>query len=187
MVATSSPLATQAALWAVGEGGTAMDAALAADAVLGVVQPLMTGVGGDLFCLVDDGREVAAFNGSGPAPATLTLDVCLAARAAAEPPPGELAELARAIGRGTGLPDTSPLAVTVAGVVDGWAQLAGRYGRLGLARVLEPARRLAADGFPIGRVTARAWRGVAGRLRPGAPFPAVVRAGERFTNPALAD
>ena len=56
MVATSNPLAVEAALWALGEGGTAMDAALASDAVLGVVQPMSTGVGGDLFSLVDDGR-----------------------------------------------------------------------------------------------------------------------------------
>ena len=76
MVATSNPLAVQAGLWALAEGGTAMDAALASDAVLGVVQPMSTGVGGDLFCLVDDGREVVGFNGSGAAPRALTLDAC---------------------------------------------------------------------------------------------------------------
>src|SRR5438105_6766571 len=76
MVATSNPLAVEAALWALGEGGTAMDAALASDAVLGVVQPMSTGVGGDLFCLVDDGREVVGYNGSGAAPAALTLEAC---------------------------------------------------------------------------------------------------------------
>src|SRR5437879_9319021 len=74
MVATSSPLAVEAGLWALGEGGTAMDAALTSDAVLGVVQPMSTGVGGDLFCLVDDGREVVGFNGSGAAPEALTLE-----------------------------------------------------------------------------------------------------------------
>src|SRR5881296_495633 len=76
MAATSSPLAVQAAQWALGEGGTAVDAAIATDAVLGVVQPMSTGVGGDLFCLVDDGVEVAGFNGSGAAPAALTLEAC---------------------------------------------------------------------------------------------------------------
>src|SRR5438445_8364230 len=105
MVATSSPLAAQAALWALAEGGTAMDAALASDAVLGLVQPMSTGVGGDLFCLVDDGREVASFNGSGAAPAALTLDACRADGAWG---------------------DRSPLTVTVPGVVDGWSQLEAR-------------------------------------------------------------
>src|SRR5438309_9315466 len=111
MVATSNPLAVEAALWALEEGGTAMDAALATDAVLGVVQPMSTGVGGDLFCLVDDGRDVAGFNGSGPAAAALTLDVCR---------------------REGAWHDRSPLTVTVPGAVDGWAQLSERYGRLGL-------------------------------------------------------
>src|SRR5207247_2029032 len=61
MVATSSPLAAQAALWALGEGGTAVDAAIASDAVLGLAQPMSTGVGGDAFCLVDDGRVRAGW------------------------------------------------------------------------------------------------------------------------------
>src|SRR5438309_8360730 len=118
MVATSNPLAVESALWALDEGGTAMDAAIASDAVLGLVQPMSTGVGGDLFCLVDDGREVAGFNGSGAAPAALTLDACL----------------------GDGAwHDRSPLTVTVPGSVDGWAQLSERYGRLGLDRILRPA------------------------------------------------
>ncbi|MBV8235588.1 MAG: gamma-glutamyltransferase, partial [Acidimicrobiia bacterium] len=111
MVATSNPLAVHAALWALAEGGTAMDAALASDAVLGVVQPMSTGVGGDLFCLVDDGREVAGFNGSGAAPRALTLDACR---------------------RDGAWSDCSSLCVTVPGAVDGWSQLGERYGRLGL-------------------------------------------------------
>src|SRR5438552_19192991 len=90
MVATSSPLAAQAALWALAEGGTAVDAAIASDGVLGLVQPMSTGVGGDAFCLVDDGREVARFNGSGAAPAALTADACRADGAwhATSPPTG---------------------------------------------------------------------------------------------------
>src|SRR3989442_5641632 len=87
MVATSNPLAVEAALWALEEGGTAMDAALASDAVLGLVQPMSTGVGGDLFCLVDNEREVAAFNGSGAAPARLPLEACPAPRALGDPSP----------------------------------------------------------------------------------------------------
>src|SRR5207245_2378837 len=134
MVATSSPLAAQAALWALGEGGTAVDAAIASDAVLGLVQPMSTGVGGDAFCLVDDGREVAGFNGSGAAPAALTADTCRAEGA---------------------WHDTSPLTVTVPGGVDAWHQLSERYGRLGIARVPAPARRSAKDwSFSTGRVRA---------------------------------
>ena len=186
MAATSNPLAAVAALGVLADGGTAMDAALASDAVLGVVQPMSTGVGGDLFCLVDDGREITGFNGSGAAPAALTLDVCAAARDAAAP--ADPAASAPGVANWSdGLPDTSALAVTVPGGVDGWSQLAGRFGRLGLGAVLGPARAVAADGFPVGRVTARAWRGASPRLRPGSPFPAVMRAGQRFANPALAD
>src|SRR5437764_10973850 len=137
MVATSNPLAVEAALWALEQGGTAMDAALASDAVLGVVQPMSTGVGGDLFCLVDDGSEVTGFNGSGAAPAALTLEAC------------------RSDGAWS---DRSPLTVTVPGAVDGWAQLSERYGRLALARVLEPARALATRGFPLGTAASATWR-----------------------------
>jgi gamma-glutamyltranspeptidase/glutathione hydrolase len=162
MVATSNPLAAEAARWALAEGGTAMDAAIASDAVLGVVQPQSTGVGGDLFCIVDDGREVVGFNGSGAAPAALTLDAC------------------------RGWSDTSPLTVTVPGTVDGWFQLSARFGRLGVARALEPARRLAADGFAVTPVSARDWTAHTSRLRVGSPFAAEVLPGQRVVNPALA-
>ena len=179
MISTSTPLAVQAGLWALAEGGTAVDAAIATDAVLGVTQPFWTGIGGDAFCLVDDGREVVAFNGSGAAPAGLTLDACQAARAA-DPIPEELVDFV------SGLPDEHPLTVTVPGGVDAWAQLMDRFGRLGLSKALQPARDLAERGFPIGRLAAWSWRGASPRLRPGSPFPAVVRAGDRFANPALA-
>jgi gamma-glutamyltranspeptidase len=82
MVSTSSPLAVEAALWALDQGGSAVDAAIASDAVLGVVQPFWTGIGGDLFCLVAEGTEVVGFNGSGPAPRGLDLGACQAAAAA---------------------------------------------------------------------------------------------------------
>jgi gamma-glutamyltranspeptidase/glutathione hydrolase len=159
MVATSSPLAVEAALWALAEGGTAMDAALASDAVLGVVQPMSTGVGGDIFCLVDDGREIAGFNGSGAAPAAMSTERWN---------------------------DQSPFTVTVPGVVDGWAQLSARYGRLGLTRVLEPAVRLARDGFPLGAVGSRTWRAESKRWSGSPPLPKDPPAGTRITNPYLA-
>lgn len=180
MVSTSSPLAVQAGLWAISEGGTAVDAAIAADAVLGVVQPLWTGVGGDLFCLVATDGDVIGFNGSGAAPAGLDLDAC---RGAAVTETGYPAWLTADFP--PTLPDTSALAVTVPGAVDGWSQLAGRFGRLPLSRLLEPARALADGGFPVGRLAAREWRRGAAKLRPGGPLPAVVRAGQRVANPAL--
>jgi gamma-glutamyltranspeptidase/glutathione hydrolase len=165
MVATSNPLAVEAALWALGEGGTAMDAALASDAVLGVVQPMSTGVGGDLFCLVDDGQEVVGFNGSGAAPAALTLEAC----------------------RQAGLwGDRSALTVTVPGVVDGWSQLAARYGRLGLDRITAPARQLAANGFPLGAAASATWRAEDKRMRPESSLPRQPTAGQRVTNTELA-
>jgi gamma-glutamyltranspeptidase/glutathione hydrolase len=185
MVSTSTPLAVQAGLWVLELNGTAVDAAIAADAVLGVTQPFWTGIGGDAFCLVDDGTEVVGFNGSGPAPAGLTLPACQAARAASPVPRDR--SLPAPFDEADCLPDHSPLAVTVPGVVDAWAHLSERFGRLGLARLLEPARALASSGFPVGRLAARAWRYAGGRLRGGAPWPAVVRAGQRVTNPELAE
>jgi gamma-glutamyltranspeptidase/glutathione hydrolase len=181
MVSTSSPFAVDAALWVLGEGGTAMDAAIASDAVLGVVQPFWTGIGGDLFCVVADGEEVVTFNGSGAAPAELTLAACQAASGAAADVPAWMADDFPAT-----LPDTSALAVTVPGVVDGWAQLSERFGRLPLGTVLQPARRLAEDGFPVGRVAAWHWVRAAPKLRAGAPFPREVVEGQRVANPALA-
>jgi gamma-glutamyltranspeptidase/glutathione hydrolase len=159
MVSTSTPLAVQAGLWAINEGGTAVDAAIAADAVLGVAQPLWTGIGGDLFCLVADGDEVVAFNGSGAAPAGLDLVVCSTAPAAQQHPEWMSDDFPAT------LPDKSALAVTVPGVVDGWAKLNERFGRLPLSRLLEPARELASGGFPVGRLAARS------EAAPGQPAP----------------
>ncbi|HLN17394.1 MAG TPA: gamma-glutamyltransferase [Acidimicrobiales bacterium] len=189
MVSTSSPLAVAAGLWALDEGGSAVDAAVAADAVLGVTQPLWTGIGGDAFALVADGGEVVAFNGSGPAPAGLTLDRCLEERVTYETGGGHGYDFLGQIFSDfpPTLPDTSALSVTVPGVVDTWVQLVERFGRLPLATTLRPAIELARSGFPVGRTTARAWRADAKRLRPGAPFPPDVRSGDRCTNEALAD
>jgi gamma-glutamyltranspeptidase/glutathione hydrolase len=167
MVATSSRLAVEAALWALGEGGSAIDAAIASDAVLGVVQPQSTGIGGDAFVLVTaPGEPVVGFNGSGAAPAALTLDRCLAPDAWHE---------------------RSPLVVTVPGVVDAWEQLAERYGRLDLSVTLRPAIDLAERGFPIGRISARDWSSMAEHLRPGHGLPEHPVPGQRITNEALAE
>jgi gamma-glutamyltranspeptidase/glutathione hydrolase len=167
MVATSNRLAVEAALWALAEGGSALDAAVAADAVLGVVQPHSTGIGGDAFALVaEPGQPVVGFNGSGRSPAALTLDRCLAPDAWYE---------------------RSPLVVTVPGVVDGCEQLVARYGRLDLATTLRPAVHLAEHGFPIGRIAAMEWSSASEHLRPGHGLPERPVAGQRITNAALAE
>jgi gamma-glutamyltranspeptidase/glutathione hydrolase len=167
MVATSNRLAVEAALWALGEGGSAVDAAVAADAVLGVVQPHSSGIGGDAFALVaEPGEPVVGFNGSGSAPAALTLERCLE--------PGSWHE-------------HSPLVVTVPGVVDAWEQLLGRHGRLDLATVLRPAIDLAEHGFPIGPIAAMEWSSATGHLRAGHGLPEQPVPGQRITNVALAE
>ncbi|MGH3011782.1 MAG: gamma-glutamyltransferase, partial [Gaiellaceae bacterium] len=145
MVATSQPLATRAGLRALERGGNAVDAALAAAAVLCVTEPMSTGVGGDAFALVWDGEKLNGLDAAGPAPANAD-------------PVEPVAE------RG-------PRSVTVPGTVAGWGALADRFARLGLDALLEDAVAAAEDGFPVGPITAGAWRGgppeLGARRRPG--------------------
>jgi gamma-glutamyltranspeptidase/glutathione hydrolase len=167
MVATSNRLAVEAALWALGEGGGAVDAAVAADAVLGVVQPHSSGIGGDAFALVaEPGTPIVGFNGSGAAPAALSLERCL------EPDAWH---------------ERSPLVVTVPGVVDAWEQLLERYGRLDLAALLQPAIHLAEHGFPVGKTAAMEWSSMTEHLQPGHGLPEQPVPGQRITNVALAE
>jgi gamma-glutamyltranspeptidase/glutathione hydrolase len=122
MAATSQPLATQVALDVLKQGGTAVDAAIAANAVLGLVEPHMNGMGGDLFAIVWDSgtRSLHGLNASGRSPESL-----------------EAAELKR---RGLErIPSQGPLALSVPGAVDGWFELHGRVGRLPMADLLAPA------------------------------------------------
>lgn len=141
MVATSQPLATQAGLEVLRRGGTAVDAAIAANAVLGVVEPTGCGIGGDLFAFVWDGKEkrLHGLNASGRSPRGLSLE--------------KLRELA-----GDSIPSHGPLPVTVPGCVDGWFELHGRFGKLPMAEVLAPAIAYAREGFPASELVARAWR-----------------------------
>jgi gamma-glutamyltranspeptidase/glutathione hydrolase len=176
MAATSHPAATLTALDVLRAGGNAVDAAVAAAAVLAVVEPHMTGIGGDCFVLLapGGGGQVVALNGSGRAPAAAS------------------AERLRAAGV-TELAPGSPHCVTVPGAIDAWARLLAAHGSKDLDELLRPAIRYAEDGFVVTPRVADDWallvptlqRSAAGRryYLPGERPPA---AGERVRLPALA-
>jgi gamma-glutamyltranspeptidase / glutathione hydrolase len=177
MAATSQPLVTQIALDILKKGGSAVDAAIAADAAIGLMEPVGSGIGGDIFAIVWDAEkgELAGLNGSGRAPALMTL------------------EYFREHGIDK-IPPFGPLPVSVPGCVDGWFELHGRYGRLPMTEVLAPAIRYAREGFPVSEVIAyymarnaavlEKYPGFAATYMPGGRTPAK---GEIFRNPRLAD
>jgi gamma-glutamyltranspeptidase/glutathione hydrolase len=148
LVAASQPLAAQAGLRVLQEGGNAADAAVAVAAMLNVVEPMSTGVGGDCFALYWDARtkRVTALNASGRAPRAASLE-----------------EL-RARGL-TAMPLQGPLPVTVPGTVDGWAALLQVHGTMPLARVLAPAIAAAEEGYPVSELIAWGWQRSAERLK----------------------
>jgi gamma-glutamyltranspeptidase/glutathione hydrolase len=140
MAATSHPLASITAINILQAGGNAMDAAIAACAVLCVVEPHSTGIGGDCFCLYSPkGRGVIAFNGAGRAPAAANAK-------------WYLDNGINNINRHT------PHAVTIPGAIDAWSQLLDDHGTLSFGDVLEPAIRFAADGFPVHHRQHSDWR-----------------------------
>jgi gamma-glutamyltranspeptidase / glutathione hydrolase len=147
MVAASQPLAAMAGLRVLMEGGNAADAAVTTAAMLNVVEPMSTGIGGDCFALVYDARDgqVTALNGSGRAPAAFTL---------AEAQRLGLREV----------PLTGPLTVTVPGTVSGWAALLDRFGTLSLSDCLAPAVRAAEEGFAVSERISAAWQRSADKL-----------------------
>src|SRR5204862_5390581 len=141
MVATSQPLAAQAGLEILRNGGNAVDAAIATNAVMGLVEPVSNGIGGDLFAIVWDAKtqKLYGLNASGRSPYSLTLDYF----------------------KEKGLrhiPSKGPLPVSVPGCVDGWFELHKRFGRLPMKDVLAPAIRYAKEGAPITEVIAHDWR-----------------------------
>jgi gamma-glutamyltranspeptidase/glutathione hydrolase len=176
MIATSQSLASAAGLGALQRGGNAVDAAVTAAAVLAVVEPNMTGIGGDLLAIVWDGagKRAHALDATGRSPRRLTPD-----------------EYAR---RGIDeMPVGGPLVVDVPGVVDGWQQLLDRFGTITLAAALEPAIGYARDGFPVQEIMAADWEQAAERLASDAaaartflPRGRAPRHGEIFANPRLA-
>ena len=132
MACTSQPLASEAAIDVLKKGGTAVDAAIAANAVLGVTDPEMNGIGGDLFAIVYDAKtkKLYGLNASGRSPYGLTLDM-LKKNGAQQ------------------IPFTGPLPVSVPGCVDGWYQLHGKFGKLPMTQILSYAINYARNGFPV--------------------------------------
>jgi len=178
MAATSQPLATLAAIEILKAGGNAVDAAIAANAMLGAVEPTGCGIGGDLFAIVWDAQSnrLYGLNAGGRSPRGLTLEEFQ--------------------NRGLkAIPSFGPLAVSVPGCVDGWAELHKRFGKLPLAQVLAPAVRTAREGFAVSEVIAHLWQnGIADRrAQPGFAETFMVdgatrapKHGEIFRNPLLA-
>jgi gamma-glutamyltranspeptidase/glutathione hydrolase len=176
MIATSQALASVAGLRALQDGGNAIDAAVTAAAVLAVVEPSMTGIGGDLFALVYDPatKRVHGLDSSG--------------RSAFRATPDEFARRGLAE-----MPASGPLPVDVPGVVEGWHQLLLRFGTIPLARALEPAIGYAREGFPVQQLMAAEWAACVPVL---SADPAAARTflprgrapleGEIFANPNLA-
>src|SRR5881296_505682 len=141
MAATSQPLATQVALDILKQGGNAIDAAIAANAMQGLCEPTSCGVGGDLFAIVWDAKtkKLYGLNASGRSPYSLTLDEFKKRGLKHIPPDG-------------------PLPVTVPGCVDGWFELHKRFGKLPLPEILAPTVRYAREGVPITELTSYYWQ-----------------------------
>ncbi|MFQ5844175.1 MAG: gamma-glutamyltransferase family protein, partial [Planctomycetota bacterium] len=176
MAATSQPLATQIAIDILKRGGSAVDAAIAANAALGLMEPTGAGIGGDLFAIVWDAetKRLHGLNASGRSPYALTRQ--------------HFSEQGL-----DEIPAFGPLPVSVPGCVDGWFELHKKFGRLPMKEILAPAIRYAREGFPLSELIAHHWRrgasvlkdhpGFAETFLPGGKAPA---RGEVFANPALA-
>jgi len=177
MAATSQPLATQVALDILKRGGNAIDAAIAADAVLGVVEPTGAGIGGDLFAIIwsADKGKLYGLNASGRSPRSLKLDYF----------------------KENGyefIPSYGPLPVSVPGCVDGWFEMHEMFGRLLIKDILQPAISYAKEGFPVTEVIAyslnkgtevlKEYPNIKEVYMPGGKAPSK---GEVFKNPLLAN
>jgi len=176
MACTSQPLATQVALDILKAGGNAVDAAIAANALLGLVEPTGNGIGGDLFAIVWDAksRQLYGLNASGRSPRSLTIDYF----------------------KENGydqIPAFGPLPVSVPGCVDGWFELHKRFGTMEMDQILNPAITYAREGFPVTELIAHYWTSARFLSRyphvkevymPGGKVP---EKGEIFKNPSLAN
>ena len=147
MIATSQPLASAAGLRVLMEGGNAVDAAITAAAVLNVVEPMMCGIGGDLFALYYEAETgtLHGLNATGRA--------------------GSRADAAQLRADGlTRMPGNGPLVVTVPGALDGWDELVSRFGTRPLGELLRPAIRHAEEGFPVSEIISVQWKSAESRL-----------------------
>ncbi|KAF4306858.1 Gamma-glutamyltranspeptidase [Botryosphaeria dothidea] len=192
IVSSTQPLATQAGVRILRQGGNAADAAVAVAAALNMTEPGSTGIGGDCFCLFYDAKtkKVHAMNGSGRSGADVTLDTI---RADLAIPAGEVGSI----------PMTSVHAVTVPGAAAGWVDAVERFGsgRLSLEQILTPAIELGEEGFPVSELSSTFWHNSEATIRKASPNFAEmlkkdpsakdgVRApkpGEIFKNPTLAN
>jgi gamma-glutamyltranspeptidase/glutathione hydrolase len=176
IVAAESPLAAQAGVRILERGGNAVDAAIATNAMMGVVEPMMNGIGGDLFAIVYDAKanKLYGLNASGWAPAGLTIEF-LHKQGLRD------------------MPQRGVQAITVPGAVDGWQKLADKFGRKKLNEDLAAAIRTAEEGFPVPEWTAAYWADEVDLLRSDEaaskaylPNDHAPRIGEMFHNPDLA-
>jgi len=177
MAATSHPLATQIALDTMRRGGNAIDAAIAANAALGLMEPTGNGIGGDLFAIVWDAesQKLYGLNASGRSPRSLTLEWFLEQGHES-------------------IPSYGPLPVSVPGAVDGWFELHGRFGQLPMTDILQPTIDYARRGHPVHATIAHYWAVAVDRLGkyPGFTEQMTIdgrapRKGELWRNPNLAD
>ena len=180
MAATSQPLATQVALDILKKGGSAVDAAIAANATLGLMEPTGNGIGGDLFAIVWDAKtqKLYGLNASGRSPKGLSYE--------------QLKQILKDQNRES-IPSLGPLPVSVPGCVDGWFELHKKFGKLPMDEVLSPAVGYAREGFPVSELIAYYWArsrflarypGFRETFLPGGKAPAK---GEIFKNPMLAN
>lgn len=139
MAATAHPLATQIALNILKDGGNAVDAAIAANAALGLMEPTGNGIGGDLFAIIYDPKtdRLYGINGSGRSPAGQTLN-----------------QLKAKLGTRTALPPVGPLPVTIPGTVDAWFEMHGRFGSKSMSDILAPTVRYGREGHPVAPIIA---------------------------------
>ena len=174
IVATSQVLASQAGAMILAQGGSAVDAAIAANAVLGVVEPMMCGIGGDLFVMYRDAKtgEITGLNASGPAPRGMTIEALQA--------------------KGLKTMDRTGIhSATVPGCVRGWETMHKKYGKLPWSKLFAAAIRLAGDGFPMQEMVGRVWESELVRkdaegvrvFYPNGKTPGI---GEIYKNPDLA-
>ena len=176
MVASSQPLAVQIGIDILKQGGTAVDAAIAVNAALGLMEPTGSGIGGDLFAIVWDSRTAKLYglNASGPAPQTISLEYFQK---------NNLTEM----------PSLGPLPVTVPGCVAGWFELHRRFGKLPMKTILAPAIAYADEGFPLSELIAAGWQRSVKLLDRFANFQKLYapdgrapQKGDLFRNPELA-